>query len=434
MSSSCKPNPLCFGSDIHRLLLAAEAGQKTDILTYYSGHLGPRSLKQNLPQSDTKQDIWKLPPSQKENPSLLTQRQKRTQTYVKKRDGKESLCEFTAVTALVECEVSGSRQEQTTDHASYADRREDLSLPKIAPSSSDSVLLQPRAFSHKRYNCPSNSKQKKQVCPVRPDQEGLKNDNQLKTKQQFGRKFIGKQDSWTEKNVAEIHERKLQKELKKLSAQSWPCRDRLAVFSDVFDDVCESSPVFGRILREIKTDYDLYVNHMMDSQSPVHNVSLNITPDDPGYSKVSEMELEDAKNEVCRLEQEARTVLEEKQRIQNELQNVTAITGPEDSDMNRLQDSGTGNTSCVQSKRLQVLNMWREIQQLEEEIKEKLVSTVTTTATESCIKVLQTEIMRLIASNDRLKTVNKDLENKINMMLSREKSSKTLRRLLWDEI
>lgn len=40
--------------------------------------------------------------------------------------------------------------------------------------------------------------------------------------------------------------------LKKLSGLSWPSRDRLAVFSDVFDDVCEGSPVFGRILREIK--------------------------------------------------------------------------------------------------------------------------------------------------------------------------------------
>lgn len=41
-------------------------------------------------------------------------------------------------------------------------------------------------------------------------------------------------------------------ELEKLSAQSCPSRDRLVVFSDVFDDVCEGSPVFGRILREIK--------------------------------------------------------------------------------------------------------------------------------------------------------------------------------------
>ncbi|XP_067380396.1 uncharacterized protein C6orf118-like isoform X1 [Channa argus] len=434
MSSSCKPNPWCFGSDIHRLLLAAEAGQKTDILTYYSGHLGPRSLEQNLPYRDTKQVIWKLPLSQKENPSLLTlqERCKRTQIYVKKK------AEFTARSALAESEVSGSRQDQATDHSSHADSREDLSLPKIAQSSSDSSLLQSRAFSHKKYNCPSNSKQKKQLCLIRSDQEGLNNENQLKTKQQFGRKFIAKQDSWTGKNVTERHERKLQKELEKLPVQSWPCRDRLAVFSDVFDDVCESSPVFGRILREIKTDYDFYVNHMMASQSPVHNMSLNTTYDGPGNSKIRELELEDAEKEVCRLDQETRRVLEEKKRMQNELQTVPVMTGPEDSDMKNtslsgLQDSGTANLYCVQSKRVKVLNMWRENQQLEDEIKEKLLTTVTTTASERCIKVLRREIIRLIASNDRLKAVNKDLEDKINMMLNREKSSKKLR-WLWDEI
>lgn len=36
-----------------------------------------------------------------------------------------------------------------------------------------------------------------------------------------------------------------------------------------------------------------------------------------------------------------------------------------------------------------MLNTWREIQQLEEEIKEKLVSSVTTTATEGRIKDLK---------------------------------------------
>lgn len=54
-----------------------------------------------------------------------------------------------------------------------------------------------------------------------------------------------------------------------------------------------------------------------------------------------------------------------------------------------LQDSRPASTDSVQFRRLQVLNMWKENQQLEEEIREKLVSTVSTTATEGCIKVLK---------------------------------------------
>lgn len=162
----------------------------------------------------------------------------------------------------------------------------------------------------------------------------------------------------------------------------------------------------------------------------------NTSLEDLGNGKVTEMELEDAEREVRRLEQEARRALQENRRVRNDSQNVPAIAGPEDSDMKRLRDTGTSTsyTNSVQFKRLQVLNMWREIQQLEEEINEKLVCTVTTTATEKHIKVLKTEALRLIASSDRLKTTNKDLENKINIVLNREKSSKTMRRTLWDEI
>lgn len=54
-----------------------------------------------------------------------------------------------------------------------------------------------------------------------------------------------------------------------------------------------------------------------------------------------------------------------------------------DTSMSGLQDSGC--TNSVQSKRLHVLNVWREVQQLEEEIN-TMVSTDTTTATERCIK------------------------------------------------
>ncbi|XP_070772764.1 uncharacterized protein C6orf118-like [Enoplosus armatus] len=419
--SSCKPKPRCFGSDIHRLLLAAEAGQRADILTYSSGHLGPRSLNQSQPRRETKQSFWRMSQTREETPRTL----QLTQTNV----------------ALVESEVLRSRQDQVTDHSSHADSREDISLPKIVCCSSNSLQVQPRAFSQKKSKFSSDLEGRQEFSSSHSDQEGLNNEGQLRTKHQVGRQVTAKQDLWAGINVAEMHERKLRKELKKLSAQSWPSRDRLVVFSDVFDDVCEGSPVFGHILREIKTDYDLYVNNMMASQSSLHDMLLNTSLEDLSNGKVREMELEDAEKEVCRLEQEARRALEENERVRNELQNVPAIVGPGDSDMKNtslsgLQDRGIaiGCTGSVLSKRLQVLNMWREIQQLDEEIKEKLVSTVTTTATERRIRDLKTEIMRLIASNDRLKTTNKDLENNINTVLNREKASKVIRRMLWDEV
>ncbi|XP_069395089.1 uncharacterized protein C6orf118 isoform X2 [Paralichthys olivaceus] len=419
MSSSSRPKPGSFRADVHRLLQAAEAAQRADTLTSCSGHLGPRSP--NRPHMDTKQPFWRMSQSQGETlkPLTVQRRQIKTLTVVRDKEMRESPSEFTASTNLVESEVLESRQDQT-DRLPHAGRREDGCVPEMVHCSSNPVPSKLRASSQKKPESSSDPEGKQQFCSSHVDHGELNNEDHLKTKQWFCREFIAKQDLWAGRNVAEMHERKLQKELKKLSVQSWPSRDRLAVFSDVFDD----------------TDYDLYVNHMMDSQSAPHDQLLNVSLEDLGRCKEMEMELDEAEKEVCRLEQEARRALQENKRVRNESHNVPALTGPEDSAMKSLPDSGTSlsHSDSVQVKRLQVLIMWREIQQLEEEIKEKLVSTVTTTATEKHIKHLKSERVRLIAINARLKATNENLEHKINMVLNREKSSKTIRRTLWNEI
>lgn len=100
MSSSVKPKPGRYGSDIHRLLLAAEAGQKADILAYSSGHLGPRSLNQSQPQEETKSVFWRMSQSQEESRNPLSLQQ--IQTKAKKNEMKEFPPELTSGTALVE--------------------------------------------------------------------------------------------------------------------------------------------------------------------------------------------------------------------------------------------------------------------------------------------------------------------------------------------
>ncbi|KAK5853846.1 hypothetical protein PBY51_014969 [Eleginops maclovinus] len=421
MSSRCKPKPGGFRSDIHRLLLAAEAGQKTDILSYSSGHLGPRNLNQHQPHRETKQPFWMMSQSPDKPPLTPQQTQTKTLTYVKKKENKER--HFSTVASSVKSEDSRSTQDQGTNFSPHTDNREDTSLPTIVNCSSNFLPILQKVLSQNMSSSSTDLEGKQHF-----DEKGLNKTGQLDTKQLHGRKDIAKQDLWAAVNVVEIHESKLQKELRRLSAQSWPSRDRLAVFSDVFDDVCEDSPVFGRILREIKTDYDLYVNHLMAS----HGMSLE-TPLKYPSNVTSQTDLEVAVKEVCRLEQEARKALEEYKRVRDESQSVPGTAGPEDSGTQNTCLSGLHNNS-VQSKRLQVLSTWREIQHLEEEMKGTPVSSVTIAETERHVKDRKKEIMRLIASNERLKTTNKDLENNINRVLNREKASKATRWMLWDVI
>lgn len=202
MSRVCKSEPRSFGSDVHRLLLAAEAGQKADILTYYAGHLGPRALSQSRPHRDTKQVTWKLSQSPEENPNPVT----KPQTYAKEKEVKASPTELTPGTASLQPDACDSRQAQAADHSSRASRREDLNLPKIIHRPSKSLHGQRLLAGPATSKLPPVPKQKTLLCSDHSHHEDL-----LRTQPCSGRSFRVRQDPWAAKGLAEMHERKLQK-------------------------------------------------------------------------------------------------------------------------------------------------------------------------------------------------------------------------------
>ncbi|XP_024153367.1 uncharacterized protein C6orf118 isoform X2 [Oryzias melastigma] len=379
MSSSCRQK-----QGFHRPLQAAGSTQRDDLLTCPAGHSGHSSPSQNQPLKGMKPFCERASQRQEDAPNS----QKWKKTSVKKK----IIIKEASIEASMESRVLRSTKNQ-------------VKYPQEEASSS--------------------SKQPNESTCSSSIRGGL-NSEGLSEVKGFDRKALAQQNIWA---GGKLHETKLMKKLK--SVQSWPSRDRLSVCGDVFDDVCEGLPVFGRILREIKTDYDLYVNHLMASQSPQHNMLSNDLAEDVGRSKVREKELEDAEKEVCRLEQQATRSLEENKRlrVQHELQNIPATTGPED-----RNSKGTSLCEDADFKRLQVLHVAKEVQQLEEEVQEKLVSRVTAAATERHLQEQKAEIMTLIASNHRLRIINQDLENRINAVLQREKGSQATRRMLWDQI
>lgn len=418
MSSSCKLKPGQFRSDIHRLLQAAEDGHKADILAYSSGHLGPRSLVQSHPFKETKQPFWSTSEKQRETPKPLTPRKRQTKAV--KKNMKDYLAEVTAnFTSLTIDQALAA--DNPSDFSFDAVPREDICLNKMLPSIRKPLpKIQPKSTGPKKSKYTSNPA----VRQDGSDKADLSMEEQMKISH-----VLVKHNVWTGTNAAEIHERKLQRELQKLSTQSWPSRDRLAAFSDVFDDVCESSLVFGRILREIKNDYDLYANHMMTAlqNMPSHHSLIR-----PG-SKAPTLDLEDKEEVVRLLELEAKESLEENRRLKNELQTVLGGSCSEDKDMDVDSDTADGCDTTARSNRLQVLCMWTQIQQLEEEIQDKLVSSDITTAIERRVRALKTGIMKLMTSNNQLETTNSDLENQISAALGKEKIRSATKQRLWYE-
>ncbi|XP_027861912.1 uncharacterized protein C6orf118 isoform X1 [Xiphophorus couchianus] len=353
MSNSSEEKDQYLGSDVQGAQPAAEAPQEADILT------------DSLGQEES-----------------LKEREAQSLDFVRKKENASSA-------AFVDSEVLRSQQDQATDYSSHAGTREDTA-PTEAAYSSDSLSETPKDDSESDSDS-SSVQANAQLSLNDSDHEALDTEAQLEA---VG--VMAQQDDGVGVN-AKMYKRKLRKGLKKLSGLSWPSRDRLAVFSDVFDDVCEGSPVFGRILREIKTEYDLYISHLMDTHSSQDNVPLEPFVNDIDDIIVSDNELEGAEKGVCSLEEEAKSALGENKRAQDELNNfLDECSSTRKTSLSRKEDSGmpVDNSDVVQLRKLQILNVLEEIQHLEEEIHERMASAVAISATKRRVKALQDAVER----------------------------------------
>ncbi|KAJ0066780.1 hypothetical protein NL108_002348 [Boleophthalmus pectinirostris] len=376
---STKPKPGSFGRDIHRLLQAAETGHRADILTYSSGHLGPRSLVLNQPCQETKQPFWTTFEKHRETPKPLTPRKKQTKAV--KNNMKEYLAEVTADFTSLTLEQD-SALDHPNDSSFDAVPRANTCLNNSFPCMRKPLpKIQPKSAAHRKSENTSKLRGRQSESDKGPSKKEQTQDSQEPVKHSV----------WTRANAAELYEKKLETELQKLSSPHWPCRDRLRVCSDVFGDVCESSTVFGRILWEIKNDYDHYTNHMM---SLLENMPSQHSLKRPGTAPTGDLEAK--KKDVDLLEQEARKVLEENKRLKAELQTVLENSCPEDKKINDTvllseldSENADGCDTTAKSKRRQVSQVWTEIQKLEEELQDKLVSTDITTAIEKRIRALK---------------------------------------------
>ncbi|KAK7902194.1 hypothetical protein WMY93_018963 [Mugilogobius chulae] len=419
-STKAKPGP--FGSDIHRLLQAAEAGHRADILTYSSGHLGPRSLVLSQPREETKQPFWTTSDKHRESPKPLTPRKKQTKTV--KNNMKEYLAEVTEDFASLTLEQALA-SDHPSDSSFDAVPREDTCLNNLLPCMRKPLpKIQPKSAALKKSENKSSPREKASASEM-----GVSQKDQRKCCQDLVKLSV-----WTATNAAETHEDKLETELQKLSSRNWPCRDRLSVFSDVFGDVCESSTVFGRILWEIKNEYDLYANQMM---SNLENLPSQHSLQRPGTTPKAD--LEKKAKEVHLLETEAREALEKNKRLKTELQAILDACPKDkkihDTCLSELDiESADGCDTAVQSKRRQVSQVWTETQELEEELEHRLVSTDITTAIEKRIRALKAEMVKLMVTNNQLEIKNKDLEDKINTFMQHEKISRAIKQRLWSEI
>lgn len=118
---------------------------------------------------------------------------------------KEFTFEVFIGTTSLQPEISRLQEDRGTNP-----RKTVTCLPETVCCSSGSLMVKPRgAFSLQISNCSSDGGKKQQFCTDQSDQEYLNKDKRIQMS--FGMKSKANHDLWGVVNVAEMHERKLQK-------------------------------------------------------------------------------------------------------------------------------------------------------------------------------------------------------------------------------
>ncbi|XP_055246741.1 uncharacterized protein C6orf118 homolog isoform X2 [Gorilla gorilla gorilla] len=224
----------------------------------------------------------------------------------------------------------------------------------------------------------------------------------------FQKEVLAKQDllknDFTGSKAAAGHERKLQQELQKICTCSPQQFNRLHVFGKVFEDICNSSLIFGDLLKKVKA---LLAQLKALGQRPV---------------KTADMDL--AREELRMLVTATKAALEQNDRLRSELEMELALLQSakersESSEKHIIDENRLTLIEKVEKKRCEILSKWDEIQALEKEIKTTLVHTGISDITENRIKSIEHEAIQLETENMILKKKIKVTENHVKQIIGK---------------
>ncbi|CAO2628776.1 Uncharacterized protein C6orf118 [Lemmus lemmus] len=212
----------------------------------------------------------------------------------------------------------------------------------------------------------------------------------------FQKEVLAKEDllknDFTGSKVAVNHENKLKEELEKICTCNPQQFNRLQVFGEIFEDICNSSLIFGDLLKEVKDEYELYMAALLDSQPTAQYKRLLAEVKGLEKSPVHSTDIEEAKEQLRKLEQAALAALEHNERLRNELEAESLLlqSAKEKAvERNKNDEEQLTLIEKVEKRRCEILEKWDEIKALERHIKETMVHSRVSDITENGIKSLE---------------------------------------------
>uniref|UniRef100_A0A452U532 Chromosome 6 open reading frame 118 n=1 Tax=Ursus maritimus TaxID=29073 RepID=A0A452U532_URSMA len=391
--------------NLTKLLNKLQKDHRDDICLYTSGHLNSNKLYR--PPETV---LYHWPNANRPKGEKIFKVEKPPDKKIAKM--KDALAYFTINTAL------SPKDAQTTPLFRYLNPLEHISrtseedfIPRKAPGKEASPELRRREelrlpeMKVLKYRTVESSRQC--VMSPRPKDEyryvssylaGITKADKYKKFLCFQKEVLAKQDlmkhDFTGSKAAINHEKKLEQELQKVCVCDPQQFNRLHVLREVFDDICNSSLIFG------------YLEYTVITKKENVHPSCTLLANAKGLEKrsVKTADVKQAREELREMVTATKAALEhnDKDGILNSNTLLLKIF-PELSKKDVMDEDHLTLIEKVEKKRCEILNKWDEIQALEREIKTTLIHTGISQITENRIKSIETEAIKLETANRILK-------------------------------
>nr|XP_020826084.1 uncharacterized protein C6orf118 homolog isoform X2 [Phascolarctos cinereus] len=287
--------------------------------------------------------------------------------------------------------------------------KKDLRLPELR-------LLKYKSTKNSRQ-CLSSSSSRDEYQFISSYLSGVTKKDKFLKFLQFEKDVVAKKDlvesDFTGGKVAISHEKKLEQELQKIHDNTPSQFNRLHVFGNIFEDICNSSLMFGDLLKEVKNEYELYMAILLDSQPSIQYKTLLAQVKGIEKRTVMSSDIEEARDEVKRLVKVAKEALERNEELRSELEleellSKTPSTKSESPESEVTEEKMLTLTEKIEEKRCEILSKWVEICALEKNIKTNLTHAGIANIIENSIKSIEDSELRIKESLDRYKIAQED--------------------------
>lgn len=279
---------------------------------------------------------------------------------------------------------------------------------------------------------------------------GVTKRDQYRKMKSMESQVIGMEDA-SEQNVlsavrAVRHlEKRLEEELDALNfiGDDRPNFHKLQVYSNVLEDLIEESPTFTYILKSIKMEYDNYISKLLDQQSPDHTKKLRTQAELMLYRGTSRpQELQEAENKVSTLEEKAKSLLENNERLRKELLEEEELLSREPTEPEpRVQLASTYHEEPmaeladeIEHVKALILEKLDDLNALRTKLREEYVPLTVCNHLEQCIKETEVEVQKLLKQNEYLERSISEMETDLREAIQDADTSERDARRIWRKV